>query len=119
MRPSPTPVDDVEDFGLVRQEKPDALELARCSDFSRKALTRALTLSGNCVAGLPALGKYRPDCIGFGDSLTVAVPGHGSDKIIVGEDRTRVGQKGICRPSCGNRSCKNTESRSWRAARRS
>ena len=29
------------------------------------------------------LGKYRPDCIVFGGSPTVAVPGHGSDKIIV------------------------------------
>ena len=34
--------------------------------------------------GLAAeLGKYRPDCIVFGGSPTVAVPGHGSDKIIV------------------------------------
>src|SRR5215469_238979 len=29
------------------------------------------------------LGKYKPDCIVFGGSPTVAVPGHGSDKIIV------------------------------------
>jgi Arylmalonate decarboxylase len=29
------------------------------------------------------LGKYRPDCIVFGGSPTVAVPGHGSDKVIV------------------------------------
>src|SRR3974390_1586800 len=29
------------------------------------------------------LGKYRPDFIVFGGSPTVAVPGHGSDEIIV------------------------------------
>src|SRR5262249_51578901 len=29
------------------------------------------------------LGKYKPDCIVFGGSPTVAVPGHGSDKVIV------------------------------------
>lgn len=29
------------------------------------------------------LGKYKPDCICFGGSPTVAVPGHGSDKTIV------------------------------------
>lgn len=29
------------------------------------------------------LGKYKPDCIVFGGSPTVAVPGHGSDKTIV------------------------------------
>lgn len=29
------------------------------------------------------LGKYKPDCIVFGGSPTVAVPGHGSDKLIV------------------------------------
>lgn len=29
------------------------------------------------------LGKYKPDCIVFGGSPTVAVPGHGSDKAIV------------------------------------
>jgi maleate isomerase len=29
------------------------------------------------------LGKYKPNCIVFGGSPTVAVPGHGSDKVIV------------------------------------
>ena len=29
------------------------------------------------------LGKYRPDCIVFGGSPTVAVPGHGFEKVIV------------------------------------
>jgi maleate isomerase len=29
------------------------------------------------------LGRYKPDCICFGGSPTVAVPGHGSDKTIV------------------------------------
>jgi maleate isomerase len=39
------------------------------------------------------LGKYRPDCIVFGGSPTVAVPGHGFEKIIVDKIEKASGRK--------------------------
>lgn len=39
------------------------------------------------------LGKYKPDCIVFGGSPTVAVPGHGSDKLIVAKIEKASGRK--------------------------
>jgi maleate isomerase len=39
------------------------------------------------------LGKYRPDCIVFGGSPTVAVPGHGFEKVIVEKIEKASGRK--------------------------
>lgn len=39
------------------------------------------------------LGKYKPDCIVFGGSPTVAVPGHGSDKAIIEKVEKASGRK--------------------------
>jgi maleate isomerase len=39
------------------------------------------------------LGKYRPDCIVFGGSPTVAVPGHGFEKVIVDKIEKASGRK--------------------------
>jgi maleate cis-trans isomerase len=39
------------------------------------------------------LGKYRPDCIIFGGSPTVAVPGHGFEKVIVDKIEKASGRK--------------------------
>ena len=42
------------------------------------------------------LGKYKPDCIVFGGSPTVAVPGFGSDKVIVEMIERASGRKAFC-----------------------
>ena len=39
------------------------------------------------------LGKYKPDCIVFGGSPTVAVPGHGFEKVIVEKIEKASGRK--------------------------
>jgi maleate cis-trans isomerase len=39
------------------------------------------------------LGKYRPDCIIFGGSPTVAVAGHGFDKVVVAKIEKASGRK--------------------------
>jgi maleate isomerase len=39
------------------------------------------------------LGKYKPDCIVFGGSPTVAVPGHGFEKVIVSKIEQASGRK--------------------------
>src|SRR5215470_13942281 len=39
------------------------------------------------------LGKYRPDCIIFGGSPTVAVAGHGFDKVVVARIEKASGRK--------------------------
>ena len=42
------------------------------------------------------LGKYKPDCIVFGGSPTVAVPGFGSNKVIVETIERASGRKAFC-----------------------
>jgi maleate isomerase len=39
------------------------------------------------------LGKYKPDCIVFGGSPTVAVPGHGFEKVIIDKIEKASGRK--------------------------
>ena len=70
--------------GQFYRMAPPGVTLVRTSlelrDVTVEEVNAALAKTERAAA---ELGKYRPDCIVFGGSPTVAVPGHGSDKIIV------------------------------------
>ena len=70
--------------GQFYRMAPPGVTLVRTSlelkDVTIEEVNAALAKTEKAAA---ELGKYRPDCIVFGGSPTVAVPGHGSDKIIV------------------------------------
>lgn len=70
--------------GQFYRMAPPGVTLVRTSlelkDVTIEEVNAALARTEKAAA---ELGKYRPDCIVFGGSPTVAVPGHGSDKIIV------------------------------------
>src|SRR5580704_16266251 len=70
--------------GQFYRMAPPGITLVRTSlelkDVTVEEVNGALARAERAAA---ELGKYRPDCIVFGGSPTVAVPGHGSDKIIV------------------------------------
>ena len=70
--------------GQFYRMAPPGVTLVRTSlelkDVTVEEVNAALARAEKAAA---ELGKYRPDCIVFGGSPTVAVPGHGSDKIIV------------------------------------
>jgi maleate isomerase len=70
--------------GQFYRMAPPGVTLVRTSlelkDVTIEEVNAALLRTEKAAA---ELGKYRPDCIVFGGSPTVAVPGHGSDKIIV------------------------------------
>jgi len=70
--------------GQFYRMAPPGVTLVRTSlelkDVTVEEVNAALARTENAAA---VLGKYKPDCIVFGGSPTVAVPGHGSDKVIV------------------------------------
>ena len=70
--------------GQFYRMAPHGVTLVRTSlelkDVTIEEVNAALARTEKAAA---ELGKYRPDCIVFGGSPTVAVPGHGSDRIIV------------------------------------
>ena len=70
--------------GQFYRMAPPGVTLVRTSlelkDVTVEEVNAALARTEKAAA---VLGKYKPDCIVFGGSPTVAVPGHGSDKRIV------------------------------------
>jgi len=70
--------------GQFYRMAPPGVTLVRTSlelkDVTVSEVNAALERTDTAAA---QLGKYKPDCIVFGGSPTVAVPGHGSDKLIV------------------------------------
>ena len=70
--------------GQFYRMAPPGVTLVRTSlelkDVTVEEVNSALARTEKAAA---ELGKYKPDCIVFGGSPTVAVPGHGSDKVIV------------------------------------
>ena len=73
---------------------PHGVTLVRTSlelkDVTVEEVNAALARTENAAA---QLGKYRPDCIVFGGSPTVAVPGYGFEKVIVERVEKASGRK--------------------------
>jgi maleate isomerase len=80
--------------GQFYRMAPPGVTLVRTSlelkDVTIEEVNAALARTEKAAA---ELGKYRPDCIVFGGSPTVAVPGHGSDQIIVEKIERASGRK--------------------------
>src|SRR5580704_1613045 len=80
--------------GQFYRMAPPGVTLVRTSlelkDVTVEEVNAALARTEKAAA---ELGKYKPDCIVFGGSPTVAVPGHGSDKAIVAEIEKASGRK--------------------------
>src|SRR5438309_10215506 len=80
--------------GQFYRMAPPGVTLVRTSlelkDVTVEEVNAALEKTEKAAA---ELGKYKPDCIVFGGSPTVAVPGHGSDKVIVAKIEKASGRK--------------------------
>src|SRR5215469_11881827 len=83
--------------GQFYRMAPPGVTLVRTSlelkDVTVEEVNAALARTERAAA---ELGKYKPDCIVFGGSPTVAVPGHGSDKIIVDTIERASGIRAFC-----------------------
>lgn len=90
---SPGIVDETLSAQFYRMAPP-GVTLVRTSlelkDVTIEEVNAALAKTEKAAA---ELGKYKPDCIVFGGSPTVAVPGHGSDKAIVEKVEKASGRK--------------------------